>query len=297
MNSNKTIGKISTPSKINLFLRITGKRADGYHEIETIFLPLSEPADIITISKSKKDGIEILSNSDQIPLNEKNICFKAATEFAKLAEITPNWEIHIEKNIPVAAGLGGGSSDAAAVLKILNNNLKKVEDSDLKKLAANLGADVPFFLAPLPSTANGIGEKLTPININQNLHILLVNPYFPISAKWAYQQFANHKKTLTENRNNNDLKNLIAILNSSSLSQSPKYITNDLAPAVYEKFPIMETITEQMNSSGALTVGMSGSGSTIFAICESRNAVANLAEKIDSIWGDAVKIIPGRVEV
>jgi 4-diphosphocytidyl-2-C-methyl-D-erythritol kinase len=297
MNSNKTIGKISTPSKINLFLRITGKRADGYHEIETIFLPLSEPADIITISKSKKDGIEILSNSDQIPLNEKNICFKAAAEFAKLAEITPNWEIHIEKNIPVAAGLGGGSSDAAAVLKILNNNLKKVEDSDLKKLAANLGADVPFFLAPLPSTANGIGEKLTPININQNLHILLVNPYFPISAKWADQQFANHKKALTENSDNNDLKNLIAILNSNSLSQFPKYITNDLAPAVYEKFPIMETITEQMNSSGTLTVGMSGSGSTIFAICESRNAVANLAEKIDSIWGDAVKIIPGRVEV
>lgn len=105
---------MKAPAKINLFLRITGKRPDGYHEIETLFLPLKAPADKITITPSS--GLIITSQNPSIPVDETNLCFQAAVKFAELANIEPGWQLDIEKNIPVAAGLGGGSSDAAAVL-------------------------------------------------------------------------------------------------------------------------------------------------------------------------------------
>ena len=190
MNINKTVGNRKAPAKINLFLHITGKRADGYHTIQTIFLPLSKVADIITISATSETGIFITSDSTELPLDESNICYKAAEGFAKLAEIEPNWRIYIQKHIPIAAGLGGGSSDAAAVLKILNDNLKQVDQLKLHQLATELGADVPFFLNPVPSIATGIGDELQPIPMNMKLNLLLINPQFPISAKWGYQRFS-----------------------------------------------------------------------------------------------------------
>jgi 4-diphosphocytidyl-2-C-methyl-D-erythritol kinase len=283
MNRNKTIGKRSAVSKINLFLQVTGRRADGYHEIKTLFLPLSTPSDIITVYRRDSSGIEITTDSTQVPVDESNICFKAAMKFAEFADISPAWRIHIEKHIPVAAGLGGGSSDAAALLQILNDHIKKIDQSSLRKLALSLGADVPFFLNPVPSIATGIGEELTPVELKRKLHILLVYPQFPISAKWAYQHLAVVPEGKSEEQP--------GVGNYLDVEDISGDIVNDLAPAVYEKFPVMKLLTEQMVRAGAVSAGMSGSGSTIFAICENHNSLLKIAENIDKEWGSAVKII------
>ncbi len=309
MNINKIVGKSIAPAKINLFLGITGMRVDGYHTIETLFLPLSEPADTITISVTSEPGICITSNSSEIPLDESNICFKAAERFAKLADIKPNWSIDIQKNIPVAAGLGGGSSDAAAVLNILYNSLKRVnlkrvnlkpvdlkpvDRCKLQELALQLGADVPFFMNPSPSMATGIGEELQLIPMNLKLNMLLINPRFPVSAKWAYQRYSEIKKGAElVNNVGGELKTILNTLQYGSISELPPSIVNDLALGVYEKFPIMQLLTDQIKESGAICIGMSGSGPTIFAICEDRRSVAKLADNLKNEWGDALILIPG----
>lgn len=296
MNDNNTIGKIKAPSKINLYLKVKGKREDGYHEIESLFVPLDEPSDEITILESLTAGIIIDSDSNNIPLDETNICYKAAMEFAKFANIEPRWNIHIEKNIPVAAGLGGGSSDAAAVLKILNDNVQDIGQEHIAKLAKSIGADVPFFLDPIPSVVTGIGEKLNPVKLETSLDIVLVNPLFPVSAKWAYEKsskFLNFRFSSKNSRvPSSELGNtgygvdeLIDILNAGGI---PDNIVNDLAPAVFEKFPIMGILSDKMKEYGAKCVGMSGSGPTLFGICGDIISVANLAEKIKEEYGSAI---------
>ena len=298
MNINKTVGKSIARAKINLFLRITGKRADGYHTIQTLFLPLSDVADLITISKTSEAGISITSDSTELPLDESNICFKAADSFAKLADIEPNWRIEIQKNIPIAAGLGGGSSDAAAVLKILNENVKKIDQLKLHKLAIKLGADVPFFLNPVPSIATEIGDELQPIPMNMKLNLLLINPQFPVSAKWGYQRYSELKNEKKQaQKTDSKLENLLNILKNGEILDLSSTIINDLAPGVFEKFPIMTILTDQIKAFGAICTGMSGSGPTFFAICEDRRSVAKLAENLKNEWGDALTLIPGTVEV
>jgi 4-diphosphocytidyl-2-C-methyl-D-erythritol kinase len=301
MNENKTIGKIKAPSKINLYLKVTGKRDDGYHEIESLFVPLSDPCDEITISESVTAGIIIDSDSNNIPLDESNICYKAALEFAKFADIEPRWKIHIKKAIPVAAGLGGGSSDAAAVLKILNENVKKIDDSELIKIAASIGADVPFFLNPVPSIGKGIGEILEPVDLKSDLSLVLVNPKFPVSAKWGYGELGSRcgirdsRSEIRDPREENTdygIDDLLDTLNSGGI---PENILNDLAPAVFEKFPIMGILAEKMRESGALCVGMSGSGPTLFGIFNSCETAANLAEKMKAEYGPAIWIAESEI--
>ena len=291
------IGRSVSPAKVNLFLQITGRRSDGYHEIDTLFMPLAQPADIITVATSTERGITITSNSSSIPLDHSNLCYKAAEVFAELANIEPSWTIDIQKNIPVAAGLGGGSSNAATVLKILNDNIKHIDEELLRRAAVELGADVPFFLDPRPAVASGIGEKLVSLTSTLKLHMLLVNPCFPVSAKWAYIKFSENSEIgLARDGKDDQLHNLIDILSKGTTKDLPKTIVNDLVPGVYEKFPIMELITEQLRDSNALCVGMSGSGPTMFAICESQDDVAKLAEQIKEEWGDSVLCLPAQTE-
>ena len=151
----------SAPGKINLYLKVTGRRENGYHELESLFLPLTSPADDIAIDCDMLPGAITVGTSDMmIPGGLKNIAGKAADLWAKKTGTVPHWDINIAKNIPVAAGMGGGSSDAAAVLKLLNDHAgKPLNDTELRSAALELGADVPFFLDPRPAIMTGIGEK------------------------------------------------------------------------------------------------------------------------------------------
>ena len=277
---------ISTPAKINLFLKITGKRPDGYHDIDTIFLPLHEPFDEVSITKRNPgDNLEITSSDDSIPLNEHNICYKAAMEFAKFAELDSAWSIHIEKNIPVSAGLGGGSSDAAAVLKILNQMYSRLSDEILFDIASSLGADVPFFLNPIPASAQGTGDILTPLADISQMFLVILNPQFPVSAVWGYQNNASEN-------NKSSLDDCINALQKGDLDKISTLFVNDLQPAVFAKFPIMGILRESLIEAGAEFAGMSGSGPTLFALCSSSDNAAQIAETINAQYEDAVYCIP-----
>jgi 4-diphosphocytidyl-2-C-methyl-D-erythritol kinase len=263
--------------KINLFLRVVNKRNDGYHNIESLFLPLDSPRDTISVSESE-NGISIVSDSKLIPLNRQNICFKAAEKFAQLAGVPPSWKIKIKKNIPVAAGLGGGSSNAATLIRILCSKYALNPTSpEIRSLAASIGADVPFFLNPDPAKVTGIGEKIVRCSFPP-VNVVLLNPKFPVSARWAYNnvQTSENRQTLND------------FLEHISRTPIPEQLRNDLAPAVFRKFPVMKILESALKKYGAAAVGMSGSGPTMFGICSSRHKAEAVTEQIKQKYGTAV---------
>lgn len=270
---------MNAPAKINLFLKITGKRPDGYHDLETIFLSLEKPADEISVSPA--DCLQITSSDNHIPTDENNLCFQAAVEFAKFANIEPAWHIDIQKNIPIAAGVGGGSSDAAAVLQLLNEMHPGLSHETIAEIALGLGADVPFFFDPKPSFARGIGEKLTPMENIPKIPLVLLNPRFPISAAWGFKNFTAHGK-------NSDVEDMVEVLQQADYGKLDEIFCNDLQTAVFAKFPIMGILKSFMLEAGAVFVGMSGSGPTLFAVCESNTSAVSLSDMIISEFGDAV---------
>lgn len=277
---------IKAPAKINLFLRVVDKRIDGYHNIETVFLPLDKPCDLISIKKIQKGKLEISSNLPNVPEDESNLCHKAAMAFAKHANIEPEWLIDIEKHIPVAAGLGGGSSDAAAVLKGLNQLYPGLSSDDLKKIALSLGADVPFFLDPVPALAEGVGEKLTTIKGIPEITILIANPKFPVSAEWGYR---NHKCL----DNDSKIEDVITSIKAKDWNFLQNSFCNVLQSAVFAKFPIMEMLHEALLENGADFVGMSGSGPTLFAICKDEHKASLISKKISGLFDESVTCFIG----
>ncbi len=242
------------PAKINLQLKVTARRPDGYHELEISFLPLWDLCDEIEL-EFKPGFLQVQCSDARIPQNEDNICSKALHAYYLKTYLPPRGIVTIHKNIPIAAGLGGGSSDAAAVLRMLNNHYKALSEKELFELAAKLGADVPFFLHPQPSSATGIGEKLLPFDFKlPELPLLLVNPDFPVSAKWAYQHLDPALIGPGEQ------------FRGGTLDEIAAQMKNDLEPAVVNKFPLLRIIRKSMLDAGALAACMSGSGPTMFAL-------------------------------
>ncbi|MCP3967480.1 MAG: 4-(cytidine 5'-diphospho)-2-C-methyl-D-erythritol kinase [Lentisphaerae bacterium] len=266
------------PAKINLYLKVTERRADGYHTLDTLFLPLSCPTDQITIDFVKSGGIQIMCDSPDVPLDSKNICWKAAEHYFNKAGIAPACRITIEKEIPVAAGLGGGSSNAATVLTILNSKFKALDDAELNQIALQCGADVPFFLHRKPVFASGIGDKFEYINdFDFKRPLLLVNPSFPVSAAWAYRNLSPAKiGSVDINFRQELLKSFCEP--SESIS---KYIFNDLAEALYMKFPLLKMLRRDMLNAGAEAVEISGSGPTLFAVCRNSGSRAAIREMLE----------------
>lgn len=257
---------MKTPAKINLFLKVTGRCENSYHSLRTLFLPLDEPADEITIDFTAVPGIAISCAMPGVPSDERNLCWKAANEYAGLAEISPNWQITVSKNIPVAAGMGGGSSDAAAVLRILNGRYRKLSDKDLAAAARRCGADVPFFLSPRPALASGIGDIFEYPEIDfPEIPLLLINPGFPISAAWAYGNLTaeNIGEMPTELE-----QNILDALRRADLKKLSALIFNDLAAACCGKFPLLKTLKAELLEAGAAAAEITGSGPTLFALFE-----------------------------
>ncbi|QSH40116.1 4-(cytidine 5'-diphospho)-2-C-methyl-D-erythritol kinase [Lentisphaerota bacterium ZTH] len=255
----------TAPAKINLYLKVTGKRSDGYHNLDTLFLPLSFPADRVTLDFAAKEGIEIACNTYGVPLDSKNICWKAADSYYKQAGIAPACKITIEKNIPVAAGLGGGSSNAASVLKALNSHFDALGSEALTRIAMSCGADVPFFLDSKPAFAAGTGDAFEyPDNFVFNWSLLLINPGFPVSAAWAYSHLS---KDFIGALSSGFRNKLLAGLQSGSSETLKDYIHNDLAAALYYKFPLLKMLRRDLLAAGADAVEISGSGPTLFALC------------------------------
>lgn len=273
--------KIKTPAKINLYLRVADKRDDGFHNIQTVFLPLPDLTDEIILDESGKEGVEIRSESKQIPLGPDNLCWRAAASFATAAGVTPAWRLTIVKEIPVAAGLGGGSSDAAAVLRLLNRRYNDIlSPAELYHIATALGSDVPFFLNPFPALATGRGECLEYFTCNSQIPLLIINPGVPIPTGWAYQH-CNPAATVTTG---GDLKT--ALINGESVATLAGMVHNDLEPAVERKYLIIPVIKDFLRQQkGCCATCMSGSGSTVFGMFATASDASDAQLEAENYFG------------
>jgi len=271
--------------KINLLLNILGRRPDGFHELETVVQPVNFCDELVFERGGKR--IELSCNDKHLPVNSKNLVFRAAADFLAAAKINGGVKIHLEKKIPLAAGLGGGSGNAAAALLALNELFGlPLAAKKLFELAAALGSDIPFFLQGKPALATGRGEKIQSLEDFPALHgkaILLIHPGFGISTPWAYQNLARFPEAL--NGKTGRVLELVSKLQANNWPAIAAGLYNSLEAPALEKFPILQLFQEFLRANGALAALMTGSGSTTFAICENVSAGESLAEKFKSKFG------------
>ena len=278
--------RILAPAKINLGLRIVGVRPDGYHELDSLFLPL-DLADIVEVRSADSAHNEVLLQVDGIAPNDaSNLAVRAAEAFAKAAGTPLRTEIELTKRTPMAAGLGGGSSDAAAVLRALAElHRGRVSTSELTRLALSLGADVPFFLDPRPTRVRGIGEQLEPVAGLPSLALVLANPGAPVPTAEAYRAYdalgAKPSAGLVE----------LPDLSGPASDALVPWLENDLEPAAIRLCPAVARIRQALTRAGAVAVGLSGSGATLYGVCRDLADARGVAAKLqipDPGWSQVV---------
>lgn len=251
-----------TPAKINLGLQILGKRPDGYHQLETLLQMVSLYDDIEL--ESLPSGIEVECDRPDIPKDESNLVVKAARLLQSLFPERRDLgaRIRLVKRIPAGGGLGGGSGNAAGTLLGLNVLWDlKLDRKELLPVAARLGSDVPFFLCAGGALGRGRGELLSPLQPVKKFNVILVNPRFPIATSWVY---ANLKLELTKRENNISI--LQNFYSRSDIARLGAHLFNDLEPIVLQKYPVVQTIKDELRSLGSPGSLLSGSGSTVFGI-------------------------------
>jgi 4-diphosphocytidyl-2-C-methyl-D-erythritol kinase len=258
------IMKILSPAKINLFLHVIGKRSDGYHELVTLMCPIGL-FDTVSLDFDTKET-SVTCSHPGVPQNKKNLAYKAAVSFFNALEKQEHVKINIDKHIPVAAGLGGGSSNAATVLLALNRHFgSPFAQKDLMAMSLSLGADVPFFIYRKPAIATGIGEKLKSYERPLPFRILLVYPGFEVSTAEIYKNL-NLGLTKCKNKNNYNgfMKQKFDVAN---------HLCNDLEAVTASMYPDVQVVKEALLRSGANGALMSGSGPTVFGLfCDSDKA-------------------------
>jgi 4-diphosphocytidyl-2-C-methyl-D-erythritol kinase len=239
--------------KINLGLNITSKREDGFHNLETVFVPIVIK-DVLEIISSDKTELTTTGNTIDIPA-EQNICIKAYDLLKKDFHQLPGVKIHLHKNIPSGAGLGGGSADASFTLKLLNDKYQLNQSTgQLVNYALRLGSDCPFFIINKPCLATGRGEILEQISIDLSSYkILIVNPGIHINTGWAFTQ-------LTPSLPAKSIKEII----NQPIETWKAELKNDFEEPVFKQYPEIKSIKEQLYNNGAIYAAMSGSGSSVF---------------------------------
>jgi len=274
-----------SPCKVNLILNILGKRADGFHELETVMQPVNL-CDEMTFERAGT-GLQLTCGHPDLPTDAKNLVHRAATAFLAAAKISDGVRIHLQKNLPLAGGIGGGSANAAVTFSALNELFgAPLPLEKLHELAAALGSDVPFFLYDRPALATGRGEK---VQLLENFPALrgkaffLVHPGFGISTPWSYQNLARFPEAL--NGRAGRAAELISKLQAGDLPVAAGDFYNSLEAPAFDKFPVLSLYQEFLHENGALVALMSGSGSTTFAIAENLTAAETLAEKFKSKFG------------
>ena len=276
----------NSPCKVNLLLNILRKREDGFHELETVMHPVAI-CDRLTFAR-RPEGIGLSCNDRRLPTDSRNLVYRAAAAFLKAAEIADGVSIRLEKKIPLAAGLGGGSGNAAVTLLGLNELFgHPLAGEKLFELAAVLGSDVPFFLQDKPALATGRGEKLEPCEpfaAMRGAFFLLLHPGFGVSTAWAYQNLARFPAAV--NGEHGRGQRLIGLLKEPDLKAAGAAFYNSLEAPVLEKYPILAMYQEFMRASGATSALMSGSGSTTFAVFTDQAAAEQTAERMKAKFGE-----------
>jgi 4-diphosphocytidyl-2-C-methyl-D-erythritol kinase len=274
--------QVLAPAKINLSLKVLGRREDGFHEIETLISPISL-ADTIDIERQSR-WIDFSCDDPTLPGGDENLAVRAAKAFFTKTKIARGVGIKLHKKIPHGAGLGGGSSDAAATLRALNQLFEtNLSRGELAKLGSTIGSDVAFFLFDSAAVCKGRGEIVSPMKLKKKLSILLLKPGFSVSSGWAYSRWQDSKEIPG-----------ISYLPQNFERQS---FVNDLERPVFEKFVFLSQLKAWLLKQGEVGAAlMSGSGSTVFAILRENTDVDLVAkrarEELDrEIWTCACETI------
>jgi 4-diphosphocytidyl-2-C-methyl-D-erythritol kinase len=265
---------LRAPAKVNLRLDVLGKRPDGYHEIKTWMYPISL-ADELHIEKIKASKIVISSAHPQLPVDEKNLAYSAAALFLKEQGLSGGVTIEITKRIPLAAGLGGGSSDAAAVLKAMNILWEtNVPPEGLMEIGVRIGMDVPFFIRGRGALMGGRGETMVKFLSPLKTWLVLINPGLPLSTRQVYQ-LGQGKWGLTKEGADNRIS-----MPPQDLKKMGDFLRNDLEGPAMELMPVIETIKERLRAAGAQGVLMTGSGPTVFGLFAQEARARQAAEDL-----------------
>jgi len=266
--------KIGAPAKINLSLRVVGRRSDGFHELDTVMVPLALQ-DLLDIELTG-EGISVRSSDETLPVDEENLAGRAVREYLTAINRAIGVSIRIEKAIPAEAGLGGGSSDAATALLGLNHLLGGLMTPEsLALIAVSVGSDVPFFLDATARRCLGRGERMeTPLGLTER-PILVIKPPFGVSTAWAYRTYAAMGSPQAEGAR---------VLDGVE-------VVNDLELSAFSKFTTLPLLKKDLAAhSETLAAGMSGSGSAMFAIMTSSEAVADLGRSIRNEYGSTYAV-------
>lgn len=261
-------------AKINLSLDVVGKKADGYHLLKMIMQSI-ELYDTIELKKIHS-GIRVICDKEYVPTDERNLAYKAAELFKKTYGLQGGVEIIINKLIPVSAGLAGGSTDAAAVLKAMRNLFKpELKNQQLMDIGLRIGADVPYCIVGGTALCQGIGEEITPLNNFSNHILVLVKPNFGVSTKEVYERIDVDKIY-----KHPETEKLMAAVNKNNLYYVAKNMRNVLENVTLKKHSILKDIKDEMISQGALGALMSGSGPSVFGMFDDMLKAQQCFEKM-----------------
>ncbi len=263
------------PAKVNYRLDVLGKRPDGYHDLRMVMQRV-DLCDEVIITLNDAPGIRVTCGKKGVPDGPGNIAWRAADALLQLSGKAVGIDIAINKRIPVAAGLGGGSSDAATVLMGVNELLGlKLSDERLMEIGVKLGADVPFFIFKKTALAEGIGEKLTAMESMPALWVVLVNPGIHVPTAWVYQNLILTTKAADS----------IISGSYSSVAEVAELLSNDLEPVTCGKHPLLNELKAMLLEAGAAGSLMSGSGATVFGIFEDEAVAQKAATEIAAARG------------
>lgn len=271
---------VKAPAKINLALDTLYKREDNYHEVKMIMTTV-DLADYITVSPLEKDEIRITSDEFNLPRNDKNLAYQAAKLFKKHFNIKKGVEIQIRKRIPIAAGLAGGSSNAAATLKALRD-LWQVPCTldELAELGGMIGSDVPFCVYGGTALATGRGELIEPLPSPPKCWVILIKPKIGVSTKEIYDNLD------AAAGNHFDVDEMVACIQRQDYQGICDLLGNSLEPVTFERYPIVAEIKKKLIQFGADAVLMSGSGPTVFALVKKENKLRRIMNSVSGCFRD-----------
>jgi 4-diphosphocytidyl-2-C-methyl-D-erythritol kinase len=256
--------QLRAPAKVNLSFRIRGRRADGFHEIETLMTPVSIWDTLTITRRDDSDEIEFVCDDPALPTGNDNLVVRAAGLFRNTARLRAGLKIQLEKKIPHGAGLGGGSSDAATTLLGLNELLGAgLSQTALSELAAQIGSDVAFFIYRSAATCRGRGDKVEPLRLASSIPLLLLKPAFGVPTPWAYSRWKEASTVRSEAQEFTGIA-----------------VVNELEPPVFEKFVFLAEIKKWLLAQPEVGAALlSGSGSTVFAALHHATDASRLAER------------------
>ena len=267
---------VKSYAKINISLLVKEKRPDGYHELDSLMVPIELHDSIVISPLYNRDDSFVTVDDFSNGLIHYNLAGSAIDTLEKRYGVHKSFRVYIHKNIPMQAGLGGGSSNAAFTLKAINQILKLgASDEELIELAAPLGADIPFFIKCTPSRCGGIGEKMQPLEIKNNYHVLIVKPAEGVSTKECFKLLDSRPYPEV------DIEKVVEALRDGDDEKLAKYMGNSLQPSAIEIVPEIKVIIDYLKEQGLKLVQMSGSGSSVFAMSTDKSILKRVQKQID----------------